>query len=353
VKINLLITFTFISIVIYAGIDYSTGITGLTKRDDGLGCICHNLTLTSSVHVWIEGPDSVVINSTVSYKLLMTGGPAVAGGFNIASYLGELNSVDTLTQVLFGELTHTTPNPFQNDTVSWDFLYTAPDSLFADTIYSVANSVNFDGIPNNLDQWNFGNNFVVHIIDNPVPVEFSNFTATVNLNNVQISWTTLTEINNSGFEIQRKTESSDWMMVTFIPGFGTSTEIHLYTYDDINLIAGRYTYRIKQIDQDGSAHYSNMINIDVNVPAEFALEQNYPNPFNPSTRIKYSIGSKQFVSLKVYDVLGNEIATLVNEEKPSGDYELQFLAVNLPSGIYFYKLEAGNFTKTKKMILMK
>jgi hypothetical protein len=356
-KINLLITFTFISIVIYAGIDYSTGITGLTKRDDGLGCLCHNINLSSSVHVWIEGPDSVVINHTASYKLFMTGGPAVAGGFDLASYLGELNSVDTLTQVLFGELTHTSPNPFLNDTVSWNFLYTAPDSLFADTIYSVANSVNLDGIPNNLDQWNFGNNFVVHIIDNPVPVELSNFIVTANLNDVQISWTTLTETNNSGFAIERKTESSDWIQVTFIPGVGTSTEIHSYTYNDSKLQYGSYSYRLKQIDYDGSVFYSDVINIDVNVPGEFVLEQNYPNPFNPTTNIGFRISNEGFVSLIIYDVLGNEVAILVNEEKQPGTYQVEFSPEasiqNPASSIYLYQLRAGSFVETKKMLLLK
>ena len=362
-KINLLLAITFLSIIIYANINEEHGIVGLTKRDGGLGCLCHDLSSTGSVIVWIEGPDSVFRSNSVQYKLLMTGGPAVEGGLNIATYFGALDSVDTLTHVLFGELTHTSPNPFQDDTVSWNFLYTAPDSLVADTIYSVANSVNGDEIPSNLDQWNFGENFVVHVIDNPVPVELSNFIVAANLNNVQISWTTLTETNNSGFEIERKTESSYWIKIIFITGFGSSTETHSYTYTDSHLKDGSYSYRLKQIDYNGSVVYSDIVNIEVRVPGEFALEQNYPNPFNPSTHIGFRIPNFEFVTLIVYDALGNEVVNLINKELPAGEYKVEFSAIggsasggnayHLPSGIYFYRLKAGSYVETKKMILMK
>ena len=158
-KINLLLAAVFLSIIIYANIDEMHGIVGLTKKDNGPGCVCHNLSPTDSVIVWIEGPDSILKSSTAQYKLLMTGGPAVAGGFNIATYFGIVDSVDSLTKIIAGELTHSFPNLFVNDTVKWEFSYTAPDSIVTDTLYSVANSVNLDSIPTNLDQWNFGNNF--------------------------------------------------------------------------------------------------------------------------------------------------------------------------------------------------
>jgi|WetSurMetagenome_2_1015567.scaffolds.fasta_scaffold285259_1 hypothetical protein len=368
-KYNLLLITLFISIIIYANIDEMDGIVGLTKRDGGLGCVCHNFTPTSSVHIWIEGPDSVQINSTTQFKLLLTGGPAVAGGFDLASYFGELDSIDASTHVLSGELTHSHPNPSVNDTISWNFLYTAPDSILTDTLYSVGNSVNWDSIPSNLDQWNFGENFLIHIFDNPVPVELSNFIATANLNNVTISWTTLTETNNSGFEIERvsslpdskagSTEPSQdgWKAIGFVPGFGTSTEIHSYTYNDSKLKYGSYSYRLKQLDYDGSVFYSDVINIDVNVPGEFVLEQNYPNPFNPTTNIGFRISNEGFVSLIIYDVIGNEVAILVNEEKQPGTYEVEFSPEasirNPASGIYLYQLRAGSFVETKKMLLLK
>ncbi len=352
-KINLLFTIVFLSMVIYASVDELHGIVGLTKRDGGLGCLCHNITPTGSVQVWIEGPDSVLINSTTQYKLLITGGPDIAGGFDLASYYGELDSVDALTHVLFGELTHSQPNPSINDTISWNFLYTAPNSVLIDTLYSVGNSVNWDSIPSNLDQWNFGENYIINVIDTPVPVELIDLFATSSSNSVTINWKTITETNNSGFEIQRKTELSDWSKITFIPGFGTSTEIHLYTYNDNNLKNGRYFYRLKQVDQNGSVYYSESLDIDVNVAEEYYLEQNYPNPFNPSTKISFHIAEPGFVSLKIFDVLGNEIKTLVNEQKSAGEHEVDFNSTDLTSGIYLYKIETGNFVATKKMILLK
>jgi hypothetical protein len=181
-----------------------------------------------------------------------------------------VDSVDTLTKVLFGELTHTNPYPFINDTVTWNFLYTAPDSIVTDTLYSVANSVNGDSIPTNLDQWNFGENFVVNVIDQPV-----------NIDN------------------------------------------------------------------------------ELLIPERFVLYQNYPNPFNPVTKIKFTVPAilngveGTSVTLKVYDVLGNEVATLLNRKLSAGNYEIKFSANKLTSGIYFYALQSGSLVQTKKMVLLK
>ena len=181
-----------------------------------------------------------------------------------------------------------------------------------------------------------------------------------------LSWTTATETNNYGFEIERQIgigQSADgnWEEIGFVPGYGTSTERRFYTYNDENLSGGNYQYRLKQIDFDGTSNYSEIVEVEINQPISFSLEQNYPNPFNPTTKIKYSIPSviasgakqSQLVILKVYDVLGNEIVTLVNVEKPSGLYEVEFNASDLPSGVYFYRLKSGSFLVTKKMLLLK
>src|SRR5690606_5091234 len=122
-----------------------------------------------------------------------------------------------------------------------------------------------------------------------------------------------------------------------------TTEPQSYSFNDENLSSGKYQYRLKQIDFDGTFEYSNVIEAEINSPTKFSLEQNYPNPFNPSTSIQYAIGNRQFVTLKVYDVLGNEVSTLVNEEKPAGSYDVEFNASNLASGIYYYQLKAGDF----------
>ncbi len=151
--------------------------------------------------------------------------------------------------------------------------------------------------------------------------------------------------------------------IGFVTGHGTTTEPQFYSFTDESVPSGEYQYRLKQIDFDGSFEYSEIVEVEIEAPTEFSLEQNYPNPFNPITKIKYTISSVTLrqaqsdilVTLKVYDVLGNEVATLVNEEKPAGEYEVEFSdkSEGLPSGIYFYQLAAGNFLQTKKMILMK
>ena len=362
-KINLLLSIIFLSIIIYANIDEMHGIVGLTKRDGGLGCLCHDLNPSNSVFVWVEGPDSVFKRDTIQYKIKMTGGPAIAGGFNIASYFGDLNSADTLVQVLFGELTHTSPNPFVNDTVHWNFIYIAPDTLVTDTIYSVANSVNLDGIPSNLDQWNHGPNFLITVTEDIIPIELVSFNAMIMDKNVILDWITETEMNNLGFEIQRRAgngrfsienqKSEHWEVIGFVEGKGTTTEKSYYSFTDDFVQAGNYSYRLKQIDFDGSVEYSDVINVEINFPIEFSLEQNYPNPFNPSTNIKFRISDGGLVSLKVYDILGNEITTLISKELASGEYKLPFNASSLSSGTYLYQLKAGDFIQTKKITLLK
>jgi hypothetical protein len=187
-----------------------------------------------------------------------------------------------------------------------------------------------------------------------IPVELSSFNAQKDNGNVQLNWTTATELNNSGFEILRSTQNDNkWATIGFVPGFGTTTETHSYSFIDADAENGVYYYRLKQIDFDGSYEYSKIVEVDIAQPFKFTLEQNYPNPFNPSTKIKYEIPVGGFVRLKVYDVLGNEITTLVQEEKSVGTYEIQFDASEIPSGIYFYKLSAGSFTQTNKMVLTK
>jgi hypothetical protein len=199
-----------------------------------------------------------------------------------------------------------------------------------------------------------------------VPVELISFTASVNENDVQLSWSTASETNNYGFEIQRKksedrSKNSEWMEIGFVPGYGSSTEKHFYSLSDENLVGGNYKYRLKQIDFDGTSSYYEVVEVEINLPEIFVLEQNYPNPFNPSTKIKYSVPAvtanevkqSQFVVLSVYDILGNEVTKLVNEEKLAGSYEVEFNASTFTSGVYFYQLKAGSLLETKKMSLLK
>lgn len=195
-----------------------------------------------------------------------------------------------------------------------------------------------------------------------VPVELTNFTASITDNSVILNWQTATETNNSGFEVERLQDSKnerlkDWEMMGFVPGFGTTTEPKSYTFEDCDVSYGVYYYRLKQIDFDGSFEYSKIVEVSVGNPIAFTLEQNYPNPFNSVTTINFSIAEPSQVVLKVYNTLGEEVAVLVNEEKDEGKYSLRFNAQGLPSGVYLYKLNAsgisGKYNFVKKFILLK
>lgn len=209
----------------------------------------------------------------------------------------------------------------------------------------------------------FGRININEAINVTLPVELSLFTATMDANHVSLNWRTETETNNLGFEVERKFSlntstnnlDSKWVKIGFIPGHGTTTDSKEYFYlDDISLISSTtFVYRLKQIDFDGIFKYSDQIFVENTSPKDFELKQNYPNPFNPSTSIRFTIGKQQFVVLKVFDVLGEEIVTLVNEERSAGTYEIKFNASLLKSGIYFYRLEAGSFIEMKKMTLIR
>jgi hypothetical protein len=199
----------------------------------------------------------------------------------------------------------------------------------------------------------------------PIPVELVSLISSVSGNSVILNWITATEVNNLGFEIERGQHSDfenhiKWEKIGFINGNGTTTEKTFYSFTDNNPLNGESFYRLKQVDLDGSFSYSGKIEVDFTLPEEFMLYQNYPNPFNPATKIKYVIPSvisndlvDHKVLLKVYDVLGNEVATLVDELKPAGIYEAQFNGGDFSSGVYFYKLQAENYVQTRKMILIK
>lgn len=283
-KVNYLLAFlflTFITIVIIANVD-ETNLIGCTELN-GYGCVCHTTEQDTLVKVWVEGPESLYVGQTGYYKMFMSGGPAEAGGYNVAGRFGEMVLVDTFSfqhPLSMNELTQafSLPFPTAEDTIYWAFGYKALETSPAwDTIYSCGLSLVWDSIPDPFDRWNFGPEFPVRILS---------------LTNAE----------------------------------------------------------------------DNMPN-----PEEFVLYQNYPNPFNPSTKIKFTIPTsplnpspyqgeghrERLVTLKVYDVIGKEVTTLVNEEKSAGEYEVEFSGYGLTSGIYIYQLTAGSYSASKKMTLLK
>ncbi len=198
-------------------------------------------------------------------------------------------------------------------------------------------------------------NIVLTIDVTPIPVELTSFTYSLNYNDVVLNWVTATEKNNHGFFIERKAANTDakYSTLGFIPGNGTTTETHLYAFSDKKVTEGKYTYRLRQVDYDGTFSYTPEIEVDVNTPKVFALEQNYPNPFNPNTSIKYSIAKDGLVNISIYNALGEKVGVLVNEIQKAGNYDVTFNAKQFASGVYFYRMESGNFTSIKKMILIK
>ncbi len=197
----------------------------------------------------------------------------------------------------------------------------------------------------------------VQVDESTLPVELTTFSASVIGAKVKLSWNTATEINNFGFEVERKilkqVQNDNWEKIGFVNGNGNSNSPKEYSFVDNKLSTGKYSYRLKQIDNDGQFEYSKTIEVDFGTPDKFELSQNYPNPFNPSTIIKFNLPEAGMVKLTLYNILGQQIKTLVNEFRESGIYSINFDASELNSGIYIYKIESGSFTQSRKMTLIK
>ncbi|HMS34679.1 MAG TPA: T9SS type A sorting domain-containing protein [Ignavibacteria bacterium] len=228
------------------------------------------------------------------------------------------------------------------------FVITLPDRNWYYWKISVWNNSGYFRVS---DVWNFRREF-------PVPVEIQSFTSSVISNDVRLNWATANEINNSGFDIERsdvKAQMSDeWIRIGNVPGKGSSTIVQSYSYTDRNVSTGKYAYRLKQIDFNGNFEYFNLIDeVNIGIPSKYELSQNYPNPFNPFTNFKFEIPESGFVTLKIYNTSGMEVATIVSESMNAGYYSINFNASSLSSGVYFYTISANNFVQTKKMMLVK
>jgi hypothetical protein len=159
--------------------------------------------------------------------------------------------------------------------------------------------------------------------------------------------------NNHGFEIQRCTDGEEFFTVGFVNGQGTTTEQQNYSFADRNLDDGNYSYRLKQVDYNGSYAYSDVVEVEWHAFNSYLLEQNFPNPFNPTTTFSFGIQNKSNVKITILNAIGEEVAVVLNEEREPGYHQVEFNAINLSSGVYFYQLKAGDFISTKKMILLK
>jgi hypothetical protein len=211
-------------------------------------------------------------------------------------------------------------------------------------------SVTVPGVTS-FSQWTIGDG------SNPLPVEMTSFTAAMqSANSAMLKWSTATEVNNSGFEIQRRAENTTaWAKVGFVTGAGTSNSPKEYTYQDVNLAPGVYVYRIKQIDNNGAFKYSASTQVDAGVAGKnFELLRNYPNPFNPATNMQFSVPQDGYASLKVYNMLGQEVATLFDGMAQAGHYiSATFDGSRFASGVYFSRLQYNGKSLVQRMLMTK
>ena len=201
--------------------------------------------------------------------------------------------------------------------------------------------------------WVFGDQGAIYKNIAVLPVELSSFSGAVSGQGVILNWQTATEVNNYKFQIE-KSSGNTWTTVGEVAGHGNSNSPHSYSFQDRNTKPGKYLYRLKQIDNNGTFEYSKELSVFVHDSQfKFNMTQNYPNPFNPSTSITYQIPDKEFVTLIVYDILGRKVKTLINEKQEAGSYSVIFDASKLASGLYIAQLQSDKFSKTIKMNLVK
>jgi len=193
-----------------------------------------------------------------------------------------------------------------------------------------------------------------NIIDAPLPVELTSFTLKQLADKIQLNWVTKTEVNNYGFNVERKINEGEWNSIGFVEGHGNSNSPKVYSYSDKDLFAGgsNFQYRLKQVDTDGSFEYSDVVEVEV-VPNQFELSQNYPNPFNPSTTIRFSLPQASQVKINIFNMIGEQVATIADGMYEAGYHKITFNASNLSSGAYIYRLESSDFVQVKKMILLR
>ncbi|MCS7053797.1 MAG: T9SS type A sorting domain-containing protein [Ignavibacterium sp.] len=206
----------------------------------------------------------------------------------------------------------------------------------------------FNGNSFNFDYWYIDDVILSYII----PVELTSFTAKAYDDKVELNWTTATEKNNLGFEIQRSS-GDEFKAIGFIDGKGTTLQQNNYSFIDMDVKSGNYKYRLKQIDFDGKFEFSKEIEVEVNPVLIYSLEQNYPNPFNPSTLIKYSIAEDGLVKISLYNSLGEKVSTLLNKYHTAGRHQIEFNSNGFSSGVYFYSIEVNGYKSVRKMIIMK
>lgn len=374
-----------ISLTSFGGANSAAGvIENNYLHDNSYGILCAGLGANANVKPLIRNnriennsiyPDVNAAGSGIScYGTDTTVAPVITGNRIVGNFWGITLPKGTgqyLCKPNLGDLTNSSPddngrNSFI-DNGNGGTIY----ALYNDTPVSISAQNNYWGTsnPDTAAVRIFGQNAATNPLtvnflpvlsgDESLPVELLHFTASATESGVRLNWTTASETNNLGFEVERAPAESDaWKKIGFVDGAGTTTEETAYSFiDRASLSTGTFFYRLKQLDFDGKFSYSPEVKAAAGVPQRFSLSQNYPNPFNPETAISYQLSSVSEVSLKVYDLLGREVQTLVNERQSAGKYSVRFQAGGLASGVYFYRLsvggQGGGFRETKKMTVIK
>jgi hypothetical protein len=318
-----------------------SGVGGLVGSDYGTITDCYatgSVTGTTTVGGLVGGGRS----SAVITNCYTVG--AVSGSTYTDAFLGQLAS-STINNCFYNSAI--TPNGVAGTGKSESELKTNLTFLSAGWSFAVWNRD--DGTNNGYPYLKWQNP-----AGTPLPVELSSFSIAPSADGAILKWKTATEVNNSGFTIERRSSLSGWTELGFVKGVGTSTSPREYSFKDAAVSSGSYVYRLKQIDNGGSFKYSGEATVTIEVPHVFSLDQNYPNPFNPNTTINFTLVEDGHVSLKVFDVVGREVAVLVSENLKAGElHSVMFNASNLSSGVYFYRLQAGKNSMVKKLLLAK
>ena len=293
-------------------------------------------------HVFdLSGCNGVYENPIWEYTHNSTGGFSITGGY---VYRGQ-NVPELYGKYIYGD--------YVSRNV-WALEYDGINPTINTQITQAPSSITSFGVDEDQELYLVSfNGKIYKFIPSVVPVELISFNAVAENGKVRLNWYTASETNNAGFKIERSKDGADYEEIFFIGGNGTTTNRNVYSYLDESVSSGVYYYRLKQVNFDGSFEYLNVVTVDLGTPDKFLLEQNYPNPFNPKTVITFQTPAEAKITLKIYDVLGNEVATLLDEQKSAGIYNVELDAAQLTSGIYFYQLISKGFSSTKKMILLK
>jgi len=314
--------------------------------------------------------DNKVGGGGVNYAQMQFNVDGNSGPFAVTSPNTNVNWAGNSLQTITWNVTNTNAAPVNCANVSillsTDGGQTFPNVLLASTPNDGSESVTIPNTPSTTARIKVqavGNIFfdlsnVNFVIEETIPVELISFTAQRIDAGVELNWKTATETNNSGFTIERSKDGENFTQVGFVNGRGTTTEITSYNYLDTEIETGKYYYRLKQTDFDGTFKCLNVVLVDVGLPKQFELSQNHPNPFNPTTTVKFQLPVDANVRIELFNSIGQKVSELLNSDLSGGVHEINFEGSNLSSGIYYYTMNAvgkdgNNFTSTKKMILMK